>query len=286
MGVDEMDNQLLQTPATGRTATRTLEMSQRVFRCFSAKTLARMGNIVKSLWFQGFILSLILLDLFLFFVELSVDPGSPANRTIYSLTVLICTILVLEVLLRLVWMDPKPFFSDPWCCFDFAVSVGSLALLYGVKYAGGALIVLRLARFPILRYLRCVRFVGMGLRRGKVMPRALQAKIAHNRRQLEEDGWDIDVTYITDRVLAMSAPTADSETQLARFFNERHVDAYLILNTAPASAYDYRKFNNSVREYFMERASPAPLATLLAAVKEMKGFLDLDVAAVVCVTCS
>eukprot|EP00457_Paulinella_chromatophora_P004455 gb/GEZN01004467.1/.p1 GENE.gb/GEZN01004467.1/~~gb/GEZN01004467.1/.p1 ORF type:complete len:602 (-),score=71.49 gb/GEZN01004467.1/:156-1763(-) len=276
-----------------RTSRPPLEMSQRYFRLFSIKQLIVIGNIINSAWFQLCILTLLLVDLFLFIIELALPHNTQSDENVFSVTVFICAVLVCEVTLRLLWMDVKPFFKDPGCVFDFIVSYLSFLLTFYSHYAGGALILLRLARYRIVRYLsvRCVRFWGMGVWRGKALPRALQAKISSNRNRFQEEGWDLDITYITDRVLAMSAPKVgakgtcqNSEDEVARFFNNRYnQDEYLIFNTAPEANYDYKKFNNRLREYFLDDHDPAPLSQILQCVKEMKTFLDMEPNHAVCV---
>ena len=62
------------------------------------------------------------------------------------------------------------------------------------------------------------------------------------------DGMDLDLTYITSRLIAMAFPASGFEKayrnsidDVSRYFKERHEGKYLILNLSMRN-YDYEKF--------------------------------------------
>ena len=70
------------------------------------------------------------------------------------------------------------------------------------------------------------------------MPLWVEKMVSGKRRRLEETGRNLDLSYITDRVIGMSFPASTFKEQLyrnniekvAEFFNEKHNEAYMIYN--------------------------------------------------------
>lgn len=72
-----------------------------------------------------------------------------------------------------------------------------------------------------------------------------------NRFVMED--YNLDLTYITNRIIAMAYPASGIEsiyrnpiTEVARFLKSRHDQHYLIINLSNRK-YDYTKFDNNVR---------------------------------------
>ncbi len=77
--------------------------------------------------------------------------------------------------------------------------------------------------------------------------------VAGPKKKTPYNGQELDLTYITDRVIAMAYPASNffektyrnSIDDVANYLNEYHKDNYLIINVSSRS-YDYSKFNNRV----------------------------------------
>jgi len=85
--------------------------------------------------------------------------------------------------------------------------------------------------------------------------------VSGRRRRFKQGSTDLDITYVTNRVMGMSFPASgmeqiyrnnindvgcflsNSSFQVANFLEKRHKDAYLIINLSNRK-YDYKKFNN------------------------------------------
>lgn len=83
--------------------------------------------------------------------------------------------------------------------------------------------------------------------------RHVKKAVSKKKRRFVADGFDLDLTYITDRIVAMGFPSENleavyrndmKETQL--FFNTRHRDHYMIYNLCSERDYDHAKFDNRV----------------------------------------
>jgi phosphatidylinositol-3,4,5-trisphosphate 3-phosphatase/dual-specificity protein phosphatase PTEN len=96
--------------------------------------------------------------------------------------------------------------------------------------------------------------------------------VSRSRRRYEEDGYNLDLTYITPSIIAMSFPgTGPIETQyrndyetvsaphffaspiltmmqVRQFLDEKHKDNYFVFNVSE-KVYDRHRFGGRVAEY-------------------------------------
>jgi phosphatidylinositol-3,4,5-trisphosphate 3-phosphatase/dual-specificity protein phosphatase PTEN len=86
---------------------------------------------------------------------------------------------------------------------------------------------------------------------------SLRKLVSGNRRRMEEGNTNLDLTYITPNIIAMSYPSSGIEAmyrnpieQVSAYLNERHGDKYWIINTSERYTYDgQRYFGNRVSNY-------------------------------------
>ena len=83
----------------------------------------------------------------------------------------------------------------------------------------------------------------------------VRRKVSGKKIRYSENGYDLDLSYITPRVVAMSIPGEgvhkvyrNSIDSVAQFLNEKHEGKYRILNLSGIK-YDYEKFNMNVHEF-------------------------------------
>jgi len=86
----------------------------------------------------------------------------------------------------------------------------------------------------------------------------LRKLVSGNRRRINEgEEFNLDLTYITSRIIAMSYPSSGVESmyrnpieRVSQFLNQQHKDKYWIINTSERATYDKAKyFGNRVTEY-------------------------------------
>ena len=108
----------------------------------------------------------------------------------------------------------------------------------------------------------------------------LREKVSGKRNRYVESGYNLDITYITDRVLAMSFPASGIEkwyrndiSQVVKFLNKRHPDNYRIYNLSNRT-YNYAKFKNKVASYEWEDHHSPPILMLFQIWDDMYKFLQ------------
>ncbi|CAG9330160.1 unnamed protein product [Blepharisma stoltei] len=119
----------------------------------------------------------------------------------------------------------------------------------------------------------------------------LRAIVSGKKKRLKEDGFNLDLSYITPRVIAMSIPGEglskiyrNSLDSVSKFLNDRHNGKYRILNLSGIQ-YDYRKFGDSVKEFPWPDHYPPPVELLFKACKDIHLWLSLDPQNVIAVNC-
>jgi len=93
----------------------------------------------------------------------------------------------------------------------------------------------------------------------------IRNKTSKDRVRLKEDGFDLDLTYITPRIIAMSWPAARFFTKfyrndintVSRYLEYKHGQNYWVFNTS-GNTYDPKPFHGRVNCYaWKDRHNPA-----------------------------
>jgi phosphatidylinositol-3,4,5-trisphosphate 3-phosphatase and dual-specificity protein phosphatase PTEN len=86
----------------------------------------------------------------------------------------------------------------------------------------------------------------------------LRCKVSGKRNRYKEEGYNLDITYITDNILAMSFPASGMESvyrnqisKVAEFLDDKHPDSYRVINLSNR-AYNSAKFHGKVDSYAWE----------------------------------
>ena len=106
-------------------------------------------------------------------------------------------------------------------------------------------------------------------------PPAHPQVVSLNKKRFQEQGFDLDLTYITPRIIAMGFPSEDVEgiyrnprKEVQAFFELRHHGHYKVYNLCGERTYEANVFANRVALYpFEDHNAPAlqVVQTLFAA---------------------
>lgn len=178
----------------------------------------------------------------------------------------IAAIFFLETLGRLLSQGVEHFFSSPWNTMDFIIVILSSieACVVVVRYvsdvvdddSGQGLPIPRIFR-PLMRMQKFIRFIRV-LRVFRVWVGCNKARVVDKSL-----GINIDLTLITEDVIAMSVPACGATAlyrnpigEVVRFFDTKYPDNYRIYNACPELPYPLSKFKNQVRCFDIQDHSP------------------------------
>lgn len=120
---------------------------------------------------------------------------------------------------------------------------------------------------------------------------SLRELVSMSKNRHIQDGFNLDLTYITPRVIAMAFPAEGLESifrnqlsEVAALLDRNHPNKYLIIN-ASNRKYNYEKFGNRVIDMNWPNHYPCPFGHFLTVIKASLQYLLEDVQNVVVVHC-
>eukprot|EP01132_Coremiostelium_polycephalum_P002085 gene2085-2572_t len=116
--------------------------------------------------------------------------------------------------------------------------------------------------------------------------------VSKKKRRFEWGTFDLDLTYITDRIIAMGFPSESIEglyrnhmKDVQRFFNTLHSGHYKVFNLCSERKYTHDKFEFNVSEYPFDDHSPPPLDIISEFCADVEDWLERDPENIVAIHC-
>jgi phosphatidylinositol-3,4,5-trisphosphate 3-phosphatase/dual-specificity protein phosphatase PTEN len=120
----------------------------------------------------------------------------------------------------------------------------------------------------------------------------LKRLVSKKKKRFKDEAFDLDLTYITDEIIAMGFPAAGREgiyrnsmADVQKFFKERHDGHVLVVNLCSERSYDAAKFNGAVRCFPFDDHCPPPISLMDEFCAEAEKWLAADEENVVAVQC-
>ncbi|CAK4683586.1 hypothetical protein LEN26_016518 [Aphanomyces euteiches] len=120
----------------------------------------------------------------------------------------------------------------------------------------------------------------------------LKKLVSKKKRRFIDDGYDLDMTYVTPRLIAFGYPAENIEgiyrnhyKDVFNCFEHRHKDRYKVYNLCSERHYSKDKFHQRVAEYPFDDHNPPPLSLLIPACQDIFEWLEQhpdNVAAIHC----
>lgn len=192
-----------------------------------------------------------------------------------GLTLVTSVMYCLDIGLR-IYAFKCVFFRKLWNVADLCIILGTTGMavfeVYSVSLIrGGSVFVLRTLRG--FRALRGLRFAAMVTHTSQYYCQCMRQVTAQNKQRfysLEHD-FDLDLVYVTPRLVAMSVPSTGLRSlyrnplsEVARFFELYHCGRYGIVNMCPEIPYDVSVFSTGIVEcLFCQDHSPPSLEQIV-----------------------
>lgn len=250
----------------------------------------KLRRVVEHLAFRILGFLLILADIVIMIVDVtdqnsSLDVHSPVDIT----TLCFVCYFFLEVNVRLLALGPKQFATLWYNIIDYVIVVISFIVTI---VCASIEEVSEYAKLVIVgRLVRVVIFVRL-LTERKQLEAGARHLVSQNKRRYQKDGFDLDLTYVTDRVIAMSFPSSGRMAmyrnpikEVARFFDLKHGNHYRVYNLCKERCYDSKYFHGFVEHFPIEDHNPPTLEELFQFTKSVKEWFDRDPANVIAVHC-
>ena len=231
-------------------------------------------------------LLLILVDIIVIIIDLALVNRQPGLEVV---DLIISIYFVIEVLVRIGVLTPKFFFIHFYNVIDFVVVfvtfIISVVAITGIDWAAG------LALFSALRFIRIIRLVRVYTEKQHLETAARQL-ISQNKRRYQQDGFDLDLTYVTNRVIATSFPSSglwaayrNPIGKVASFLDTKHKDRYKLFNLCSEKTYETSYFHDRVERVMIDDHNVPSLEQMQEFVTNVKEWLGAHPDNVIVVHC-
>jgi phosphatidylinositol-3,4,5-trisphosphate 3-phosphatase/dual-specificity protein phosphatase PTEN len=120
----------------------------------------------------------------------------------------------------------------------------------------------------------------------------VRSKVSKKKKRFDADGFNLDLSYITDHLIAMGFPSEGLEgayrnnmKDVQKFFKTRHPEHYWIYNLCAERAYPPDRFEDRVTRYGFEDHNPCPFQILLPVCDDVHNYLTQHPQNVCCIHC-
>ena len=217
-------------------------------------------RIIESIWFRILTFVLIVVDITIVLFEV-LESGEGHNYAFLYLDLVITVYFVFEIALRIWTLGREVFFTEWFNVVDFAVVIITLiTAVCVVAAASGAEWASKVAVIVVLRFVRFVRLFRICTER-KQVEISIRQLVSQNKRRYQQDGYDLDLTYVTKRVIATSFPSTgvwalyrNPIGHVAAFLNDKHKEHYKMYNLCSERTYDSALFGGEdvVQRYMID----------------------------------
>jgi len=111
----------------------------------------------------------------------------------------------------------------------------------------------------------------------------VRGKVSKKKRRFQQDGFDLDLSYILGNIIAMGFPSEslsgvyrNNMKDVQRLFNSRHPKKYKLYNLCSERDYQASHFEGRVQRYPFDDHNPSSFNTIEPFCKDVRAWLDSD----------
>uniref|UniRef100_A0A4W5LTZ1 Transmembrane phosphatase with tensin homology n=1 Tax=Hucho hucho TaxID=62062 RepID=A0A4W5LTZ1_9TELE len=151
--------------------------------------------------------------------------------------------------------------------------------------------------FRVVTFLRSLRIIILVrvfrlASQKKELEKVTRRMVSENKRRYQKDGFDLDLTYVTDRVIAMSFPSSGRQAlyrnpirEVARFLDTKHEDHYRVYNLCSEKGYDPKFFHYRVERVFIDDHNVPSLEDMLKYTAGVREWMAADPNNIIAIHC-
>nr|XP_010980711.1 phosphatidylinositol 3,4,5-trisphosphate 3-phosphatase TPTE2-like isoform X2 [Camelus dromedarius] len=261
--------------------------------CLVIKGIAYI--IVSSFAFRVTGILLVFVDMCTIIMDLFLTKSTiyiPMEYHFVSLA--IAAYFFLDVSLRVFVEGVLPYFSNVFNSLDATIVVVTL-LLEIVYNAFGFTALKDVPKLTVftrpLRLFVLLRAVHLA-HQERHLEALTRRMVSENKRRYRKDGFDLDLTYVTERIIAMSFPSSGGQSfyrnpikEVMRFLDTKHANHYQVYNLCSEKAYDPEYFHHRVRQYMIDDHNVPSLIEMLAFSRDVEKWMAQDEENIIVVHC-
>ncbi|KAG7483633.1 hypothetical protein MATL_G00040480 [Megalops atlanticus] len=255
----------------------------------------KISPFVMSFGFRMFGVVLIVADIILVIADLATPVRSrKVGDALEAVSLAISLFFLVDVLLRIYVEGFKVYFSSKLNILDACIVVITLVvtMIYTFTDLTGASLIPRMVSFlRALRILILVRIFRLAAQK-KELEKVTRRMVSENKRRYQKDGFDLDLTYVTDRIIAMSFPSSGKQSfyrnpirEVARFLDTKHEDHYKVYNLCSEKGYDPKFFHYRVERVFIDDHNVPALEDMLKYTADVRAWMAADPRNIIAIHC-
>ncbi|XP_071497279.1 phosphatidylinositol 3,4,5-trisphosphate 3-phosphatase TPTE2-like [Diadema antillarum] len=235
---------------------------------------------------------LVFVDIAIVIADIIINPQKESTLEIYDIfSLCIWVYFFLEICLR-IFAKGREFFRNKLDLLDLAIVIitGTVTWTYVIAdFAGAKSDIGKIVN--VCRVLRVFMF-GRLISERRHVTKASRKLVSENKRRYKKDGFDLDLTYVTDRIIASSFPSSGKQsiyrnpiTEVSRFLNTKHPNHYKVFNMCSERHYDESYFNYQVVRVQTDDHNVPRLEQLMRFGKIAKQWMESDPENIIFIHC-
>lgn len=250
-----------------------------------------IAPFVMSFGFRIFGMLLIIVDITVVIVNLATLD----NASIFEgISLGISFFFLADVLLRVYVEGFNSYFSSKLNIVDACIVFVTLiiAMVFALSDVSGVALIPRMLSFlRAMRVFILIRIVRIASQR-KHLEKATRQMVSENKRRYQKDGFDLDLTYVTDRIIAMSFPSSGKQSfyrnpigEVARFLDTKHMDHYRVYNLCSEKGYNPKFFHHRVERILIDDHNVPALEDMLKYTTGVREWMAADPRNIIAIHC-
>ncbi|XP_077168431.1 phosphatidylinositol 3,4,5-trisphosphate 3-phosphatase TPTE2-like isoform X2 [Paroedura picta] len=251
----------------------------------------KVSPYLMSFGFRLFGIVLIFVDILLVVLSFVIEDEMEIME---SISLAIALFFFIDVLLRVYLEGFQNYFESKLNILDSVIVVGTLFIniIYFVSDLDAVSQIPRLVVFfRSLRIIILIRIFRLASEK-RQLEKASRRMVSENKRRYLKDGFDLDLTYITARVIAMSFPSSGQQSfyrnpimEVVRFLDTKHEDHYKVYNLCSEQGYDPLYFHYRVERLFIDDHNVPTLEEMLNFTASVRNWMNQDPKNIIVIHC-